>query len=452
MKLTDLPKQTEAIHAEQSVIGAILIDNDAIERIADLVPAHFYRQEHQTIFAEMTRQIASGKRCDVLTLFDALQTKLDDCLPYLHTISQSVGSAANIARYAEMVIDRSVKRSIASLGGEMMDMTGSHEPADALVDRMAARIEALAQKKTKNEPQRMSDMLGNYVQLIEDRMEGRIKPIQTGFRDLDARLDGGLERGTLTVVAGRPGTGKTAMGLCIGRNVSQWGTALFLSMEMSRDQVNDRNIAALGKLPITWLRKPSDKGPDGEKMFAAMTHAFQRAAEMNLFIDDQTALTMLDIRSKCRSVKRRMGLDVIVIDQLSFITGSEQEKSWDAVGEYTRGMLRLAKELNVAIVLLCQLNRKCEDRQNKRPMLSDLAASGSIEQDASNVIFLYRDELYNPDSRDKGICEVITAKQRQGEPGIVGLTYIGSQTRFEDLAHQWSPDLKPAVPQRKGFE
>ena len=452
MRIAELPKQTEAVHAEQSVIGAILIDNDAIDRITDLLPAHFYRQEHQTIYAEMAKQIAGGKRCDVLTLFDALQTKIVDCLPYLHEIGQSVGSSANIVRYAEMVMDRSVKRSIAALGGEMMDMTGAHEPADVLVDRMAARIESLAQKKTKNEPQRMSDMLGNYVQVIEDRMEGRIKPIQTGFRDLDERLDGGLERGTLTVVAGRPGTGKTAMGLCIGRNVSDWGTALFLSMEMSRDQVNDRNIAALGRLPIAWLRKPSDKGPEGKAMFDAMSHAFKRAADMNLYIDDQTALNMLDIRAKCRSVKRKTGLDVVVIDQLSFIVGSEQEKSWDAIGEYTRGMLRLAKELNIAIVLLCQLNRKCEERQNKRPQLSDLAASGSIEQDASNVIFLYRDELYNPDSRDKGICEVITAKQRQGQPGIVGLAYIGAQTRFEDLAHVWNPDLKPAAPQRKGFE
>ena len=172
---------------------------------------------------------------------------------------------------------------------------------------------------------------------------------------------------------------------------------------------------------------------------------------MNLYVDDQTALNMLDIRAKCRSVKRRTGLDVVVIDQLSFITGSEQEKSWDAIGEYTRGMLRLAKELNIAIVLLCQLNRKCEERQNKRPQLSDLAASGSIEQDASNVIFLYRDELYNADSRDKGICEVITAKQRQGQPGMVGLAYIGSQTRFEDLAHPWMPEIK-TITTKRGFD
>jgi replicative DNA helicase len=448
----DQKRTGEAIYAEQSVIGALLIDNDALDRIADLTAMHFYRHEHQTIFAEFCRQAAAGKRVDVISLFDALRDKVADCLPYLNELAQSVGSAVNVGKYADIVIDRATKRSIAAMGGEMQDMLTSNEPADQLVDRVTTRLEALGQKKTRQEPERMSDMLGNYIAVIESRMAGEIRPISTGFVDLDKRLDGGLERGTLTVVAGRPGMGKTAMGLCLARNAAEWGTSLFLSMEMARDQVNDRNIAALGKLPISWLRSPSDKGPDGEAMFAAMTHAFTRATELNLYIDDQTALNMLEIRNKCRSVKRRKGLDMIVIDQLSFITGSSQEKSWDAIGEYTRGMLALAKELNVAVVLLCQLNRKCEERQNKRPILSDLAASGSIEQDASTVIFLYRDEIYNADSKDKGVCEVITAKQRQGQPGTVGMAYIGPQTRFEDLAHRWEPNMREPAPARRGFD
>lgn len=325
------------------------------------------------------------------------------------------------------------------------------EAADVVLDRFAAKLEGLAQKKTHQEPQRMSDMLGNYVDVIQDRMDGKIKPIETGFVDLDRRLDGGLERGTLTVVAARPGMGKTAMGLCIARNVSQWGTSLFLSMEMSRDQVNDRNIAALGKLPIAWLRRPNDKTDDDKRMFDNMTAAFGKASEMNLYIDDQTSLNMLEIRSKARSVKRKSGLDLMVIDQLSFITGGDSDKSWEVVGEYTRGLLALGKELNVAVVLLCQLNRKCEDRPNKRPVLSDLAVSGSIEQDAANVIFLYRDEIYNPDTMDRGVCEVITAKQRQGEPGIVALAYIGNQTRFEDLAG-WKPQVRETTRRRGGLE
>jgi replicative DNA helicase len=161
---------------------------------------------------------------------------------------------------------------------------------------------------------------------------------------------------------------------------------------------------------------------------------------------------MLRIRAKARAVKRKIGLDLLVIDQLSFITGSEHENKSYEIGEYTRGMLSLAKELDIAIVLLCQLNRKCEDRPDKRPNLSDLAASGSIEQDASNVIFLYRDEIYNPDSRDKGVCEVHCCKQRQGEPGVVALAYIASQTRFEDLSFRWQPPAKPEKSKKRNLE
>jgi replicative DNA helicase len=436
MNISDLPKPSEAVHAEQSVIGALLIDNEALYRIPDLAASHFYRNDHRLIFTEIAKQISAGKRCDVITVMEVLRDKVDDCLVYLNQITQSVLSSSSISRYADIVMDRAVKRALAALGGEMMDLQGTVEPAAAIVDRMAAKVEALAQKRTQQEPELMSDMLSNYVDVIQARMEGKVKPIQTGFADLDNRLDGGLERGTLTVIAARPGMGKTAMGLCLARNVAFWGTSLFLSMEMSRDQVNDRNVAALGKLPIAWLRKPNENDTDE---FTRLTHACKQAQEMNFYIDDQTALSMLEIRSKARSVKRKSGLDLMVIDQLSFIEGGESDKSWEVVGEHTRGLLALAKELDIAVVLLCQLNRKCEERNNKRPILSDLAVSGSIEQDAANVIFLYRDEIYNPDTPDRGVCEVITAKQRQGEPGTVGLSYIGNQTRFASLAREWHP-------------
>lgn len=452
MRLNDLPQSNDALHAEQSLLGALILDSEALDRVPDIKAEHFYTADHRTIFTEFCKQVAAGKTVDPLTLFDQLQGKIDNCLPYLNSLVSSVGSSAGATRYAGIVLDRALKRSVAALGGEMMEMRASLTPADQIIDSLAAKIETLAQKQTRQEPQRMSDMLGNYVDVIQQRMDGKIKPIETGWPDLDRRLDGGLERGTLTIVAGRPGTGKTAFGLGVARNVSDWGASLFLSMEMSRDQVNDRNIAALGRLPIAWLRRPNDKTQQDAAYFEAMTAAFARANEMNLYIDDQTALNMLDIRAKARSVKRKQGLDVLVIDQLSFITGGASDKSWEVVGEYTRGLLQLGKELNIAIVLLCQLNRKCEERPNKRPMLSDLAVSGSIEQDAANVIFLYRDEVYNPDSKDKGICEVITAKQRQGEPGVVGLAYIGNQTRFESLATPWQQSANTEKPRSRGFE
>lgn len=443
-----MKRTSTTTHAEQSVIGALLIDNDAIDRIAELNPNHFDDGDHALIFAEIRRQLLAGKRCDVVSVFDALGGKVVDCLPYLNQLAQSVASAANIARYAQIVLEHAVKRQLVLLAGEMQEAARGHESADMLVDRFATRVEALAQATVKQEPQRLADMLGNYVDVVQARMDGKIKPIETGYADLDRRLDGGLERGTLTIVAGRPGTGKTAMGLGLSRNVSLWGTSLFLSMEMPAVQVNDRNISALGKLPLSWLKKPSDD----QAMWDRMTAAFHKSQELNLYIDDQTGLNMLAIRSKARSVKRRNGLDLLVIDQLSFITGGDPKKdSWEQIGEYTRGLLAVAKELNVAVVLLCQLNRKLEERQNKRPIMSDLALSGSIEQDAANIIFLYRDELYNADSPDKGVCEVITAKQRQGEPGTIGLAYIGEQTRFEDLAHGWKPAERNDKQKSRGF-
>lgn len=453
MNLQDMPMDTlpQSIESEQSVLGALLLDNEAIYRIADLKPEHFYDFDNAKLFAEISRQIAAGSRCDALTVFDAMQNTISDCLPYLSSLVNNTPSAANIGRYASIVIEKAQKRALIALGGEIAGAARGNEGADVLIDSAASKLEALAQKSIKQEPVVIGDMLTNYVDLLQARMEGKIKPIKTGFADLDTRLDGGLERGTLTVIAARPAMGKTAMALALSRNVAEWGSSLFLSMEMPKEQINDRNIAALGKVAVSWLRKPVESDSD---TWNRVTHAFQRATQLGMYIDDQTALTMLDIRAKARSVKRKVGLDLLVIDQLSFITGSNAENKAYELGEYTRGLMNLAKELQCAVVLLAQLNRECEKRPNKRPIMSDLSSSGSIEQDAANVIFLYRDEVYNQDTQDKGICEVITTKQRQGEPGTVALAYIGNQTRFEDLAYRWTPlsEREPQQRSRRGFD
>ncbi|HJV75363.1 MAG TPA: replicative DNA helicase [Noviherbaspirillum sp.] len=454
MNINDLPTQdrTIAIEAEQSVLGALLLDNDSIDRIGDLRVEHFYRAEHRAIYAEVAKQVAGGKTADVISVGAALVETIEDCFPYLNSLVQNTPSSANIKRYADTVVDRAIKRSLVSLGSEIQEMASTaHEEAATLVDRVAARVDAISEKKTHSAPIRLSESLLAYADLLTDRMEGRIKPISTGFADLDKRLDGGLERGTLTVAAGRPGTGKTAFGLSMCRNVAVWGAAGFLSMEMDIRQVNDRNIAALGKLPVSWLRNPPPEDSDG---WARLTHAMQRAQELEFYIDDQTGLNMLEIRNKARQIKRRRGLDLLVIDQLSFITGgsSKEKKTYELIGEYTRGLIAIAKQLNCAVLLLCQLNRECENRTNKRPQLSDLAMSGSIEQDAANVLFLYRDEIYNPDSQDRGICEVNCAKQRQGSPGVVPLTYVADQTRFEDHTHHWQPPKARETSKSKGFD
>jgi replicative DNA helicase len=438
--------QIISIRAEQAVIGSLLRDNDAMDRISDLDATHFYRHDHRLIFTEIKRQIVAGKRADAITLFEKLSAQVEDCLSYFGQLQSSAVSAANIKRHSEIIIDSADKRTLMAIGLEMQELGASHQPASACIDLVASKLEALAQKKSDNEPERMDTMLGPYLDFLQERMAGNVKPIASGFRDLDTMLDGGFDRGTLTVIAGRPGMGKTAAGLGICRNASENGTALFLSMEMARNQVSDRNIAALGKIPIKWLRKPGDSSDQDTQYWTAMTAAIGKARDMSMWIDDQTGLNMVEIRAKARKVKRKAGLDLIVVDQLSFITGGTSEKDYAVIGEHTRGLVALAKELDCAVILLCQLNRECEKRPNKRPMQSDLAMSGSIEQDAANIIFLYRDEVYNPDTKEKWICEWISVKQRQGEPGTVALNYIGNQTRFEDLSYPWrkhEPEERP---------
>jgi replicative DNA helicase len=448
MNLIDFPQRTQSIEAEQTVIGALLLSNDAVDRIPDLKAEHFFRHDHRLIYAEIVRQIVSGKPCDAVSLLAPLQDKMDGLIAYLTAITNSVPSAATIRRHADSIIDSAMRRAVMAACTEIIDMAGSSETWGQLADMLATKLDAITRQQYRAVPRRIDDTLSDYVKTLEKRADGTVKPIATGFTDLDKRLDGGLERGTLTVIAARPGMGKSAMGLSLCRNVAEWGSSAFLSMEMSLAQVNDRNIAALGNVPIHWLRDPRqhDKGN-----WDRVTAAFSRAQDLTFYIDDQTGLNMLDVRNKARHVKRVGGLDLLVIDQLSFITGGNAENRAYELGEYTRGMLALAKELDIAVVLLCQLNRDCEKRGNKRPILSDLASSGSIEQDAANVIFLYRDEMYDTNSRDKGVCEVITAKQRQGEPGTVGLAYIGAMTKFENLDTVWrfaEPD-KPKP--KKGF-
>lgn len=444
-----------SIEAEQSVIGGLLRDNDAIDRIGDLKPEHFYNAEHGRTFREIVRQIGAGKRCDVITVFEGMKGENPPPMTYLNAMAQNTPSSVNVKRYADIVIDRAIKRGLQRVGGDVIAWAASQEDAEQIADRAAAAIEALGQKRTTSDPVLLRDMMTDHATMLERRFNGDadVKPIPTGLADLDAALDGGLERGTLVVVAGRPAMGKTGFGLTVARNTSEDdGVGAFYSMEMTGAQVSDRNVSAMGKLPLSWIKNPTDDAT----MWARLTAAYQKATTLNLYIDDQTALNMLQIRAKARQIKRRAGrLDCLVIDQLSFITGAENENRAYELGVYTRGLASLAKELGCVIVLLCQLGRKCEQRPNKRPMVSDLAESGNIEQDAATIIMLYRDEVYNPDSPDKGIAEIIIGKARQGKTGTVAASYIGDQTRFESLARgSWRPmeEREQSAPRRsRGF-
>jgi len=456
--MIDHEDHTVSIRAEQAVLGSLLVDNDSIDRCADLDSSHFFREDHRLIFAEIQRQIASGKRADPMTLLAVLADRVDDCLKYCATMRMSAASAANIGRHAEIVREKADKRALAAIAIEAQELAASHQDSASCVDLVASKLESLSQRKTVHEPRLIGDTMIEYLTMIQERADGLHKPISTGHLHLDELLGGGLERGTMTVVAGRPGTGKTAFGLGIARNVAiDGGVSAILSMEMAAKQINDRNMAALGKIPLGWLKAPKD-GQRDSKYWDQLSYASQKASAMQMWIDEQAGMNMMELRSKLRKIKRKTGLDLAVIDQLSFIQGGDADQEWQRIGQYTRSIVDIAKSLDIAVILLAQLNRKCEERVDKRPIMSDLAQSGSIEQDAANIIFLYRDSLYNKveigdDIPD--IAEIIAAKQRQGTPGTIGMNYKGAYTCFEDLSYRWERKIpeREASPnkQRRGF-
>jgi replicative DNA helicase len=435
----DIKPPPHSIEAEQSVIGALLRDNDAIDRIGDLRAEHFFLGDHAAIFGELVRHLAAGRSCDVISLGDALRAKIADCLPYLNQMAQNTPSAANIGRYAAIVRDKAIKRGLIRFGRDVVE-AATMSPAESatLVDHASSELEKLALARTRIEPVRQADELAAHVEEIERRMEGKSRAISTGYPALDEKLSGGLRGGDLIVLAARPKMGKTALAVNIACNVAFDHPVLIQSMEMPKAQLHDRNLASLGKIPLPHLLQPSKMTPQD---WDGLTHASIKIGQMQLYLDDQGGQRLIDVRMKAKGVKRKHGLKLLVVDYLQLMEGDGDNRNAQIEG-ITRGLKGLAKELDIAIILLSQLNRKLEERPNKRPIPSDLRDSGSIEQDADAVVFLYRDEVYNPDSPDIGMCEVDVALCRQGAPGRVALTYVGEQVRFESLNRSWMPTPK----------
>jgi replicative DNA helicase len=443
---SEIKPPPHSIEAEQGVLGALLRDNDAIDRIGDLRTEHFYLGDHAAIFGEFKRQVAAGKSCDVISMMVALQGSVADAGQYLNSMVQNTPSSANVGRYAAIVRDKAVKRALVGFGRELTESAHSPEESSALLDRASSRIEQLAAARVRVDPVRASADMVAHIGELQRRVEGGINTISTGFPAIDAKLNGGIRRGELIVLAARPKMGKTGLALNVACNAAEDYSVLVLSMEMPRAQLHDRNIASLGQIPLSHLLRPSQMN---DQDWENLTFAAAKIERLNLFLDDQGGLRLFDVRMKAKGVKRKHGLDLLVVDYLQLMEGDGDNRNAQIEG-ITRGLKALAKELGVGIVLLSQLNRKLEERPNKRPMPSDLRDSGAIEQDADAVIFLYRDEVYNPDSRDVGICEVDVALCRQGAPGRVALSYIGEQTRFESLTRAWMPNIEVKKTQKRG--
>jgi len=442
--VTSLKLPPHSIEAEQSVLGGLLLNNEAWDRIGDMVAdVDFYRDDHRKIYRHISKLIEHNKPADVLTVAESLQLsgELQNIggIGYLQNLSEGTPSAANIRLYAEIVRERSIMRALARAGEEIAD--GSYAPngreARQLLDDAEKKIFDIAEMGRRNSQgfQSMESLLGEVMTRLDELSKNPSSVVgkETGFIDLD-NLTSGMQDGDLIIVAGRPSMGKTALSLNLAEHVGvNLGLpVLIYSMEMGGTQIANRFLSSISKVDQQRLRTGQLDARDWDRLNQAMV----KLNTAPIHIDESPALNALELRARARRMWRMYeGLGLIVVDYLQLMssTGSGENRATE-ISEISRSLKALAKELKVPVVALSQLNRSLEQRPNKRPVMSDLRESGAIEQDADVIIFIYRDEVYNPESPDKGTAEIIVGKQRNGPIGTVRLTFVGQNTRFENHA------------------
>ena len=441
-----------SVEAEQSVLGGLLLENTAWERIADLITEQdFYRHDHRLIYRHITKLLDASKPADVITVSESLESSQElstvGGLAYLGALAQNTPSAANIRRYAEIVRDRAILRGLVEVGTSIADSAYSPmgRSASELLDQAEGKVFEIAEAGARGK-QGFMELQPLLTQVVEriDMLFQRDNPsditgIPTGFTDLDQKTSG-LQPGDLVIVAGRPSMGKTAFSLNIAENValeSGLPVAVF-SMEMAGTQLVMRMMGSVGKLDQHKVRTGRLQDEDWQRL----TYAVGKLNDAPLYIDESAALTALELRARARRLHRQCGkLGLIVIDYIQLMSANSQgENRATEISEISRSLKALAKELDVPVIALSQLNRSLEQRPNKRPVMSDLRESGAIEQDADVILFIYRDEVYNPETPEKGVSEIIIGKQRNGPIGTVRLAFLGEYTRFENLAHGNYPE------------
>ncbi len=445
-ELEALKLPPHSVEAEQSVLGGLLLDNEAADRIGDALGApDFYSDAHRLIYAHIIRLIADGKPADVVTVSESLSSvqKLDYIggLSYLGALVQNVPTAANIRHYAAIVRERSILRQLAATAGEIAD--AAYNPlgrtARDVLDEAETKVLHIAEQGARGQQQfaelpKLLAQVVDRIELLYNRDDpSEVTGIPTGFTDLD-RMTAGMQEGDLIVVAGRPSMGKSSLALNIGEHVAlsaKLPVAVF-SMEMGATQLAMRLIGSVGRLDQSKLRIGRLTSEDWEKL----TVALGRLNDAPILVDETPALTAMEVRSRARRLLKTYGkLGLVIVDYLQLMQATTSgENRATEISEISRSMKALAKELKVPVMALSQLNRSLEQRPNKRPVMSDLRESGAIEQDADVILFIYRDEVYNPDTQDKGVAEIIIGKQRNGPIGTVRLTFLGEYTRFENFA------------------
>ena len=437
-----------SVEAEQSVLGGLLIDNMAWDRAGDQVSeGDFYRFEHREIFSAIAGLINGSKPADVITVFEQLQSngKAEACggLAYLNALAQSVPSAANLRRYAEIVRERAILRKLISASDEIA--TNAFNPqgraVSQILDEAEGKIFKIGEEGSRNKQgfigiDKLTAQLIDRVNELHENGAEEVTGVRTGFFDLD-RMTAGLQKGDLIILAARPSMGKTALAINIAEAVAvnEGLPVLVFSMEMGAAQLALRMIGSLGRIDQSGLR--TGKLRDDE--WGRLAEAAERLSKAQLFIDESPALNPAELRARSRRMARQFGgtLGLIVVDYLQLMSGtgkSDGENRATEISEISRGLKALAKELQCPVIALSQLNRSVETRTDKRPMMSDLRESGAIEQDADVIMFIYRDDYYNKESKEPGVAEIIIAKQRNGPTGMFKLTFLKPLTKFDNLA------------------
>ena len=436
--------------AEQSVIGAIFLEPQALITAAEILQFEdFYRVAHQKIFQTMNRLSDQGKPIDVITVTEELASKkeLEDVggLSYLTEIANSVPTAANIAHYARIVEEKALLRRLIRVATNIVEDGFTREDeVEALLSEAEKKMMEVSNRKNAGDFRHIKDVLVqtyDNIELLHSR-KGDITGVPTGFRDLD-RITAGFQRNDLIIVAARPSVGKTAFALNVAQNVAtktEENVAIF-SLEMGAEQLVMRMLCAEGNIDAQVLRTGALTAEDWRKL----TMAMGSLSNAGIFIDDTPGIRINEIRSKCRRLKQEYGLGMILIDYLQLIVGSGngKENRQQEVSEISRSLKALARELQVPVIALSQLSRGVEQRQDKRPMMSDLRESGSIEQDADIVSFLYREDYYDKETENQNMIEIIIAKQRNGPTGTVTLAFVKEFNKFVNI--DWSQHQQPTA-------
>ena len=428
------------VEAERAVIGAMMLNADAIMVCSELLTSdEFYQQQYGIIFDALVEMYKDGVGADLVTLQNKLREK--EVTPELYSVEYlgellaSVPTSANVKFYAEIVHEKAVLRRLIRVSEQVTkDCYMDSQPLEDILEDTEKSVFDVIQQRGGSEFEPIRDVVLRTLDSIEKA--AKQKGLETGFRDLDAKT-AGLQKSDLILIAARPAMGKTAFVLNIAEYVALHSnsTIALFSLEMSKEQLVKRMLAMNSMVDSQKIRTGDLEDDDWDKLVGSV----RKIGNSNLVIDDTSGITASELRSKCRKLKIEQGLDLVIIDYLQLMTGAGKRKSdsrQQEISDISRSLKVMARELNVPVIALSQLSRAVESRPDKRPMLSDLRESGAIEQDADIVMFIYRDEYYNPDSEKKGVAEVIVAKQRSGPTGPVELAWLSQYTKFGNLEYK----------------